>query len=155
MIKEHPLEILNHTYRHGYADLADLVAIETIGKPLDDIARRLTHPGLLQKWVSILYFSRPNLILSLSLLLSFYTTSVGEMSLQEVLQSSSNIANLLIAIYGPRSKPDILQPWWGILGIIIMSSIANRNPAMLGLHRDILVHAQHLFRRFRNSYPWA
>ena len=52
LINEHPLEILNHTYRHGYPDLADLVAIETIGMPLNEIAKRLTHPGLLQKWVS-------------------------------------------------------------------------------------------------------
>lgn len=52
LIKQYPLEILNHAYRHGYFDLADQVAIETISKPLDEIARRLTHPGLLQRWVS-------------------------------------------------------------------------------------------------------
>ncbi|KJA14455.1 hypothetical protein HYPSUDRAFT_49171 [Hypholoma sublateritium FD-334 SS-4] len=51
LIKQYPLEILNHTYRHGYFDLANQVAIETISKPLDEIVRRLTHPGLLQRWV--------------------------------------------------------------------------------------------------------
>ena len=85
LTEEHPLEILNHAYRHGYGDLADLVAIETIDKPLDEIARCLTHPGLLQKWVSTFYFTRPNLALNLSNLLSFYTTSVGEMLLQKAL----------------------------------------------------------------------
>ncbi|KJA19543.1 hypothetical protein HYPSUDRAFT_44094 [Hypholoma sublateritium FD-334 SS-4] len=53
-LKEHPLEILNHTYRHGYLDLADEAAIETIGKPLEEVVRRLTHPGLLRRW--LLYY---------------------------------------------------------------------------------------------------
>ena len=155
MIKKHPLEILNHAYRHGYGDLADSVAIETIDKPLDEIARCLAHPGLLQKWVSIFYFTRPNLALNLSNLLSFYTTSVGEMLLQQALQSSSNVAILMVAIYGPKSKPNISRPWWGTLGVIIMSSIVDINPVLLGLHRDILVHAHQLFRKSRNSYPLA
>ena len=111
MIKKHPLEILNHAYRHGYADLADLVGIETIGKPLDEIAKRLTHPGLLQRWVSIFDSPDPDLILSLSNLLRFYTTSPGEMLLQQALQSSSKPAIIpAIAKYGPRCKPTTSQP---------------------------------------------
>ncbi len=128
LIEEHPLEILNHAYRHGYHDLADLVAVETIDKPLEGIARCLTHPGLLQKWVSILYFTHHNLTLNLENFLSFYTTSVGEMLPHKALSRSMNTTILRIAVCGPWSRPIISQPWWGILGVRIMSSIMDSSP---------------------------
>ncbi|KJA14456.1 hypothetical protein HYPSUDRAFT_72587 [Hypholoma sublateritium FD-334 SS-4] len=51
LIKQHPIEVLNHSHRHGYLDIADQAAIETIALPLDKITKGLTHPGLLQQWL--------------------------------------------------------------------------------------------------------
>ncbi|KIM42589.1 hypothetical protein M413DRAFT_26623 [Hebeloma cylindrosporum] len=46
-----PLEILNHSHKHGYEELADRVAPHTIGLPLAEVAAKLTCPGLLPRWL--------------------------------------------------------------------------------------------------------
>jgi hypothetical protein len=49
----HPIEVLNHCAKHGYADLAGTAAHESLSFPLDKIVQGLTHPGLLGKWVRL------------------------------------------------------------------------------------------------------
>jgi hypothetical protein len=50
-VKVYPLEILNHCDAHGYSDLANDVALNTLSYSLEKVASVLTHPGLLRKWV--------------------------------------------------------------------------------------------------------
>ncbi|KIM42581.1 hypothetical protein M413DRAFT_444289 [Hebeloma cylindrosporum] len=53
---KYPLKILNHSYKHGYDELADRTAPLTVGFRLPAVAAKLTCPGLLQKW--IVYYDR-------------------------------------------------------------------------------------------------
>lgn len=60
LIKQHPIEVLNHSHRHGYFNIADQAAIETIALPLNKITKGLTHPGLLQRWVRTFFLFNPH-----------------------------------------------------------------------------------------------
>jgi len=51
IVEMHPLEILNHCFKHGYKELADKAALHTITFRLPVVAAKLTHPGLLQNWL--------------------------------------------------------------------------------------------------------
>jgi len=46
-----PLEILNHSWKHGYKDLADRAAPYTLSCQLGDVVMKLTTEFLLQRWV--------------------------------------------------------------------------------------------------------
>ncbi|KIM42587.1 hypothetical protein M413DRAFT_120224 [Hebeloma cylindrosporum] len=75
--EERPLEILNHCYKHGYDELADQVALHTIAFRLPVVAAKLTYPGLLQKWVRLIF---PIFYLSSNrsvLIPSLFTTTIG------------------------------------------------------------------------------
>ncbi|KAJ3510234.1 hypothetical protein NLJ89_g4798 [Agrocybe chaxingu] len=52
LVMEHPLEILSHAHKHGYPDLADKVAVHTLGFPDSEAARKLSAPGLLGEWAT-------------------------------------------------------------------------------------------------------
>ena len=52
----HPIEVLNHCAKHGYADLASLAARQSLSFPFDRIVKGLTHPGLLGKWVRFAFW---------------------------------------------------------------------------------------------------
>lgn len=43
--------MLNHCVAHGYLDLGDDAALESLACPLPEVARGLTYPGLLSRWV--------------------------------------------------------------------------------------------------------
>lgn len=52
--EKYPLEVLNHSYKHGYHELADRTAPHTVSFRLPAVAAKLTCPGLLQKWVRVI-----------------------------------------------------------------------------------------------------
>jgi hypothetical protein len=49
-----PVEVLNHCYKHGYKDLANIAAHNSLAQPLGSIVDGLTTPGLLARWVPLL-----------------------------------------------------------------------------------------------------
>jgi hypothetical protein len=55
IVEDHPLRILNHSGKHGYTELADIAAEISVRCSLADAGRQLTHPGVLGKWVSLLF----------------------------------------------------------------------------------------------------
>ncbi|KJA18931.1 hypothetical protein HYPSUDRAFT_190438 [Hypholoma sublateritium FD-334 SS-4] len=49
--KTHPIQVLNHSGKHGYEYLANLAAPMTIPSPIREVVDGLKFPGLLSKWV--------------------------------------------------------------------------------------------------------
>ncbi|KAF9472945.1 hypothetical protein BDN70DRAFT_997913 [Pholiota conissans] len=56
LVKEYPLEALNHSAMHGYRDLADEAAKNSLLRPLDQVAIKLTGPGVIQRY--LIYLSK-------------------------------------------------------------------------------------------------
>ncbi|KAF9473682.1 hypothetical protein BDN70DRAFT_997532 [Pholiota conissans] len=51
MPADYPFEVLNHCTKHGYPDLADQAAEESIKLPLRKAASKITCPDTLRKWL--------------------------------------------------------------------------------------------------------
>ena len=63
LVTKYPLDVLNHSILHGHVDLADRAARESLTQSLNDVAIKLTAPGLLPRFVLILFqFSIHNLM---------------------------------------------------------------------------------------------
>ena len=45
--------MLNHCVAHGYHNLVDAAALESLAHPIPEVARGLTYPGLLPRWVCL------------------------------------------------------------------------------------------------------
>ncbi|KAF5309112.1 hypothetical protein D9619_012828 [Psilocybe cf. subviscida] len=57
LTEKHPLDILNHSFKHGYKDLVQMAVPPSLHQPdLALVAQKLTAPGLLVKWLT--YYSR-------------------------------------------------------------------------------------------------
>lgn len=52
-VNSHPVQVLNHSYKHGYKDLANTAAYNSLAQPLISIINGLTTPGLLARWVKL------------------------------------------------------------------------------------------------------
>lgn len=64
LYESHCIEVLNHASTHGYNSLADKAAPFTISKPLADVAKGLSFPGLVRKWVgTMMFYSLTDLLL--------------------------------------------------------------------------------------------
>ena len=55
IIEDHPLQILNHSGKHGYTELSDMAAEISLPCSLADAAKLVTHPGTLKRWVGPLF----------------------------------------------------------------------------------------------------
>jgi len=49
----HPLETLNHAFKHGYPELCDKAALDAITRPRSESLEALVDPELRSRWVSI------------------------------------------------------------------------------------------------------
>jgi len=49
----HPLETLNHAFKHGYPELCDKAALNAISLPRSKSLEALVDPDLRLRWVSI------------------------------------------------------------------------------------------------------
>lgn len=52
MYRSNPIEVLNHSAKHGYNSLADIVAPLTVSKSIKEVIDGLKFPGLALRWVS-------------------------------------------------------------------------------------------------------
>ncbi|KAF9472499.1 hypothetical protein BDN70DRAFT_938145 [Pholiota conissans] len=50
LVTKYPLDVLNHSFLHGHVDLADRAARESLTQALNDVAMKLTAPGLLPRF---------------------------------------------------------------------------------------------------------
>jgi len=57
VVQDRPVEVLNHRYKHGYQDLANIAAYNSLAQSLGSVANGLTTPGLLATWVTLLLFA--------------------------------------------------------------------------------------------------
>jgi hypothetical protein len=73
-----PVEVLNHCYKHGYQDLANVAAHNSLAQPLRSVIDGLTTPGLLARWVTLLLLL--NVITLTKVMSSFDIITIGAMS---------------------------------------------------------------------------
>ncbi|KAF9477406.1 hypothetical protein BDN70DRAFT_896560 [Pholiota conissans] len=50
LVEKYPLDVLNYCTLHGHTDLGDIAADLALSRPMDEIARKLTAPGLLPRF---------------------------------------------------------------------------------------------------------
>jgi len=78
VVEDRPVEVLNHCDKHGYQDLANTAAYNSLAQPLGSVIDGLTTPGLLARWVTLLLLLHvTNLTKVMS---SFDIITIGAMS---------------------------------------------------------------------------